>query len=204
MSKVFTTVKIKTNPHIKHYLEYNFGSPCKLPSGHFLSEHLNILLSRPIKFDNHNQIKLESETVVICLTEENLKRYGYGLTQTNRRNFNLVIDNFIKSQIRAIAENILMNNAINEDWKRKYEQLKKENKQLLLLSKDSLNTDTLKNFKKFEPKINKRLKEYHKNRIKVKSALMQAAYDCLGFDESIMSLDAIQKDFYRYKKAQKH
>lgn len=203
MQKVFTTVKIKTKPHIKHYLEYNFGNPCKFPSGHFLSKYLNILLGRPIKHENH-KCECEKETVTICLTEESFKRYGYGLTLTNRRDFNLVIDNFIKSQIRAITDNILLNNSINEDWMKKYDHLKKENKQLLLLSKDSLNAETLKNFKKFEPKINKRIKEHHQNRIKEKSALMQAAYNCLGFDESIMSFDAIQKDYYRYKKAQKH
>lgn len=198
--KEFTTVKIKTKAHIKFYLESNFGNPCKLPSGHFINEHLNILLSRPIKYDNCKTVN-DPETVVICINEKTFKMYGYGLTQTNRRNFNLVIDNFIKSQIRAIAENILLNNSINEDWKKKYEEVKKENKQLLLLSKQVLNKETLQNYKKFESKINKRLKEHRQNRIKEKSALMQAAYVCLGFDETMMSLDALLKDFYRYRKA---
>ena len=115
----------------------------------------------------------------------------------------MVIDNFIKSQIRAITENILLNNSINENWKKKCEVLLKENKQLLLLSKNALNPDTLKNFRKFEPKINKRLKEHHQNRIKEKNALMQAAYDVMGFDETLLSFDALQKDYYRYKKTAK-
>lgn len=203
MQKLFTTVKIKTKPHIKHYLEMHFGNPCVFPSGHFINEHLNILLSRPLKFDNSKCIN-ESSEVIVALNEKTFKRYGYGLTKTNRMNFNLVIDNFIKSQIRIIADNILLNNSINEDWKKKYEELKKENKQLVTLSKESFNSDTLKNFKKFECKINKRLKEHRQNRIKEKNALMQAAYDCLGFDEGILSFDAIVKDYYRYKIAQKH
>ena len=64
MQKVFTTVKIKTKPHIKHYLEMHFGSPCKIPSGHFIAEHLNILLSRPMKDDNSLCID-ESATVIV-------------------------------------------------------------------------------------------------------------------------------------------
>lgn len=201
--KQFTTVKIKTKPHIKHYLELHFGNPCKFPSGHFINEHLNILLSRPLKDDNDQCVE-ESATIIVSLNEITFKRYGFGLTKTNRKNFNLVIDNFIKSQIRAIADNILLNNSINEDWKKKYEELKKENKQLVALSKESFTTETLKNFKKFECKINKRLKEHRQNRIKEKSALMQAAYICLGFDETILSFDAIKKDYYRYKLAQSH
>lgn len=201
MQKVFTTVKIKTKPHIKHFLESHFGSPCKIPSGHFVSEYLNVLLSRPVKFDNH-KCEPESETVIICLTAEVFKRYGYGLTQTNRRNFNLVIDNFIKSLIRAITENILYNNSINEDWKKKFEKLNKENKQLIHLSELPVSKETLQHYRKYETTINKRLKEHQQNRIKEKNALMQAAYVCLGFDETMMSLDALLKDFYRYKKAQ--
>jgi hypothetical protein len=197
----FTSVKIKTKPHIKHFLESQFGVPCKIPSGHFISEYLNVLLSRPVKFDNH-RCEPEKETVTICLTAETFKRYGFGLTQTNRRNFNLVVDNFIKSLIRSLTENILYNNAINEDWKNKFEKLSKENKKLIHLAELPTSKETLKQFRKYETIINKRLKEHHQNRIKEKNALMQAAYICLGFDETMMSLDALLKDFYRYKKAQ--
>lgn len=199
--KIFTTVKIKTKPHIKHYLETQFGSPCNIPSGHFVSEYLNVLLSRPVKFDNCKTVP-EKETITIIINEKSFKRYGYGLTQTNRRNFNLVIDNFIKSLIRSITENILYNNSINEDWKKNYETLKKEHKQLLVLSELPTSSETLKNYRKFENVINKRLKEHKQNRIKEKNALMQAAYVCLGFDETMISLDALLKDFYRYRKAQ--
>lgn len=201
MQKVFTTVKIKTKPHIKHFLESQFGSPCKIPSGHFVSEYLNVLLSRPMKDDNCKTVS-EKETVTIIINEKSFKRYGYGLTQTNRRNFNLVIDNFIKSLIRAITENILYNNSINEDWKKQFETLKKENKKLIHLAELPNSKETLQQYRKYETNINKRLKEHQQNRIKEKNALMQAAYVCLGFDETMMSLDALLKDFYRYRKSQ--
>lgn len=202
MSKEFVQIKIKTKPHIKHYLEHHFGSPCKIPSGHFISEYLNVLLSRPIKDENH-MCTDDPETVFISINKTNFKGYGFGLTKTNRRNFNLVINNFIRSQIRDIANNILLNNAINTDWKKKYEELKKENKQLIALRKEAFNSDTLKKYKKVETLINKRLDEHHKHRIEEKEALMQAAYDVLGFNEEILSFESIKKDFYRYKSAQK-
>jgi hypothetical protein len=202
MIKEFVQIKIKTKPHIKYYLENHFGNPCKIPSGHFIGEYLNILLSRPVKTENHKCVD-EPETVVISINKTDFHGYGYGLTITNRRNFNLVINNFIRTQIRDIANNILLNNAINTDWKKKYEELKKENKQLVNLSKEALTTDTLKKYKKVETLINKRLDEHHKHRIEEKEALMQAVYDVLGFSEDILSFESIKKDFYRYKSAQK-
>lgn len=201
MSKEFVQVKIKTKPHIKHYLEYHFGSPCKFPSGHFIGEYLNMLLSRPVKDENH-LIGNDPETVIISINKTNFKSFGYGLTKTNRRNFNLVIDNFIRTQIRNIAENLLLNDSINTNWKKMCEELKKENKQLILLSKESLTSETLKKYKKVETKINKRLDEHHKYRIKQNEALQQAAYNVLGFSEDILSFESIKKDFYRYKIAQ--
>lgn len=204
MIKEFIQVKIKTRPHIKHYLEYHFGSPCKIPSGHFINEYLNVLLSRPLKDENHTISKDTGnmETVIISINKPSFKVYGYGLTKTNRRNFDLVINNFIRTQIRETATSILFNNAINTDWKKKFEELKKENKQLIALAKETLSSETIKKSRQLELLINKRLDEHNKHCIKEKEALKQAAYDVLGFNEEILPFESIKKDYYRYKKAQ--
>ncbi len=198
--KEFSTVKIKTKPHIKCFLEYQFGTPCKIPSGHFVNEHLNILLSKTNKDDNCKTAP-EAETVIICINEKTFRRYGYGLTITNRRNFNLVIDNFIKSQIYLLTENILNNNHRNEDWKKKYIALKKENDNLILLSKMPVNANTLKEYKKVNIQINKRLREHKKHRIKEKTALLEAS-ESLGLNINMISMDALLKGYYRYRMAQ--
>lgn len=196
----FSSVKIPTKPHIKHYLEHHFGSPCLIPSGHFINEHLNLLLSTPKKYDNCKTVPAE-ESVIICINEKTGRRYGYGLTQTNRRNFNLVIDNFIKMQIRLIAENILNNNHRNEDWRIRYMELKSEHENLLKLAGKPLNKETLKEYKKLNIQINKRLKEHRQNRILEKRALIEAA-EGLGFNTNMISMEALKQDFYRYRMSQ--
>lgn len=199
--KEFFQVKIKVKPYIKQYLEINFGAPCKFPSGHFISEYLNVLLTRPTKVENY-ACKDETAEVIISLPEVTFRRYGFGLTKTNRRNFNLAIENYIKSQIRAIAESVLCMASINEDWRQKYMELEKEHKELLNLSQLPISAETIKKIKRYESIITKRLEEHKKHTIKEKKALYYAAYEVLQIDENLMPFEMIKKDFYRYRISQ--
>ncbi len=201
MKKHFTEIEIFTKTHIAHYLVHHFGKPCAIPSGNFISEFLRVNLSKPIK-RNDSRINALNTPVLILLSQDDINRYGYDLTKTAELNFSNSVDNYIRSQIRSIAENILNNNTINEDWKRRYLELHKEHKALLLHIKDNLSENTVKKNRAFEIKLNKRVSEYEQYKVKLNDALMMSAYDCLGFNEQILPFETIRKDFYRYKKRQ--
>lgn len=201
MKKHFTEIQIFTKPHIAHYLIHHFGKPCAIPSGNFITEFLRVNLSKPLK-RNDSRINALNTPVLILLSQDDINRYGYDLTKTAELNFSNSVDNYIRSQIRSIAENILNNNSINEDWKRRYLELHKEHKALIQLIKENLSEKTLKKNRAFDIKLNKRVSEYEQYKVKLNDALMMAAYDCLGFNEQILPFETIRKDFYRYKKRQ--
>lgn len=202
MGQTFISINIRVKPHVKHFLIHNYGNPVKLEPGSFVSKYLVSLLSRPDKTDNHKCITY-TEEVTVCLNEDKFKRYGFGLTKTASKDFNVAIENHIKSLIRNITDNILFTAEINENWQSRYQQLKKEHNALLKLHTAEVNSSTVKELRKFEALLNKRLADSEKHRVKVTDALQSAAYVCLGFDETILPLETIRKDYYRYKIRQK-
>lgn len=198
----FITVNVKTKPYIKYYLEKNYGNPVNIDPGSFISKYLISLLSRPVKHDNKSCNTYTSD-VVICLNETNFKRYGFGLTKTATKEFNLGVENHIRTLIRQITDNIVFNAEENENWRTRFEQLKKEHNALLKMQSSALNLSNIKKLRKFEALMNARLEDAEKHRVKLIDALQTAAYDLLGFDESILPLETIRKDYYRYKMRQK-
>lgn len=203
MGQTFITVNIRVKPYIKHFLIHNYGNPVVLEPGTFISKYLAALLSRPIKADNHKCITY-TEEVCISINENKFKRYGFGLTKTAAKDFNVAIENHIRNLIRNITDNILFTAEINENWQSRYHQLKREHNALIKLHTLDVNANTIKELRKFEALLNKRLADSEKHRVKVTDALQSAAYVCLGFDETILPLETIRKDYYRYKLKQKH
>ena len=202
MGQTFITIDVKVKPYVRYFLEKNYGKPVKLETGSFIAKHLVSLLSRPQKTDNH-KCKTYSDEVMICLTEDKFKRFGYGLTKTNTKEFNLAIENHIRTLIRSITDNILFTAEDNENWKSRYEQLKKEHNALLKIHTTDLTSSTVKKLRKFDALLNHRIEDTEKHRVKLIDALQAAAYDSLGFDEQILPLETIRKDYYRYKIRQK-
>ncbi len=198
MPKTFTTVKVKTKPYVKHYLQHHFGDPVKLPAGNFINKLLSYLLQKPVKHDNQ-ACKTYTTTCEISLSEATFKRFGFGLTKTCTKDFNVAIENYIRSQIRSIAEGIYNNNTGTLEWKVKYLQLEKLHTKLLTINANNLTSDKVKELKKLHAKLNARVKTTRKDKIDMEDALMIAAYDILGFDEQILPYETIKKDFYRYK-----
>jgi len=198
----FTTIKIYTKPYIKHYLETSFGKPTKIPPSNFMGKYLSVLLSRPMKEDNL-KCSVYQECIQVTLNITGFKRYGYGLTKTNNKNFNIAIEDHIRTQIRAIAQSIYDNNCSSENWKKAFDKLSKEYKALLKLNIDKLTLEQSKKLKALQKKINDRYEIITKSKITFNDALMIAAYDCMGFDEQSLPFETIRKDFYRYKIRQK-
>lgn len=202
MGQTFISVDIKVKPHVKFYLENNYGNPVRLERGSFISKYLVALLSRPYKRDNDRHA-CYPEQVNVIINEDHFRRFGFGLTRTAVKDFNLAIEHHIKSLIRGIADNILLSSEINENWEERYRQLKKEHSALLKVHHSELNSKKIKELKKFEVLLNQRLADSEKHKVKVIDALQMAAYVCLGFDEQILPLETIRKDYYRYKLRQK-
>jgi hypothetical protein len=202
MAKIyFTEIDIKVRPHIKHYLNYHYGSPCKFNSGNFVYEFIRLALKNPKKRNEHRNCNL-TDTVRILISEDDLKRYGCVITNTSAQNLNDSIDNFIRMQIRTLTDLILQTSETNEDWRKRYLELKKEHRELLELTSIPKDETFAKRLRKFEVNINKRVKEFERYNFNVKDALMQAAYNKLGFDEQILPFETIKKDYYRYKRSE--
>lgn len=196
MKQSFTEIELKVKPHIRHYLHYHFGNPCKIPSGHFIFEFVKLALSSQTKKDEI-EIKTLTDSVKISIGFNDFTRYGHTITKTSALKLNDSIDNFIRSQIRTLTDIMLRSSEINEDWKRRYIQLNKEHKELMNLNGITRTAENEKLFKKFEAKCNKRIKEFEHYNFKVTDALMQSAYIQLGFDETILPFETIRKDYYR-------
>ncbi len=199
MKKGFITVSLNTRPHIAHYLKHNFGEPCVIPTANFISKFLNSILAKPSKYREHLEYKYQPVPVKVSLTKTVFFRHGYSLSKTDDHNFTTALNNFIKIQIRTIAESIYSSQGVNEDWLRRFTALNKEHKYLLELMKPGLDPSTIKKSRTFEARLNKRIEEFKSHRLHMDDCLQKAAYECLGFNESVLSFDTIQRDYYRHK-----
>jgi len=203
MKKGFITVSLNTRPHIAHYLKHTFGEPCEIPSAHFVSKYLNSILAKPSKrFENVNY-KFKPVAVQVSLTKTVFFRHGYVLTKTDDHNFTTALNNYIKIQIRTIAESLYSSYGTNEDWLRRYTELHKEHKALLELIKPGMDPSLIKKSRTFEAKMNKRIEEFRSHKLHIDDCLQKAAYNCLGFNESVLPFETIQQDFYRHKRLKK-
>ena len=200
MKKSFITVDLNTKPHIAHFLKVNYGSPCTIPAGNFISKYLNSLLEKSDTNDERNY-KFNATPIKIKITKTILFRNGHKLTATAEHNFTVAVNNYIKTQIRTIAESIFNTQCVNDDWMNKYIELQKEHKQLLKILSSRMSASTTIKNKTFEASLNKRITEFNSKKILMQDALKIAAYQRLGFNETVLPFETIKKDYYRYKNA---
>jgi hypothetical protein len=198
MKKTFTNIEFNTKLHIAHYLTTHFGSPALIPHKHFINKFFKLSLKvRP----NHNQkrINLYNTKVEICLYKDALFREGKELTLTSQMNLTNSIDCYIKDQIRLFVDNVLSSSKRNENWQKRFIELQKEHDVLIAIVNKSLDPSTIKNIKTFESRLKKRINEFSEYKFQVNDALKEVAYNSLGFNEQVLPLETLQKDYYRYK-----
>jgi hypothetical protein len=93
-------IEISTKPYIKRYLQDKFGPNVAITRGTEIGKYFFSLLERNVRDDDGNKYFEYKTKVSVTLSESVYFRYGYIITRTGMRDFNIFVEYLIKRDLR--------------------------------------------------------------------------------------------------------
>ncbi len=182
--KPITTTKIKCKPHVKAYLEVNFGVPVMIPEDHPLSTLVNSQLTK--ENPRFNKTIVYEEFTEIGITKETFRFDGHTINENSTQNFNTAVEKFMKLILRTNIDSLLIAQTSQADWEEKCNDL--------LDRMRSAGTSVIS-----VTEINDLKKDLQNYRLSIKKAIEIACKNHLKIDMEVIGYETVKKDYYRYR-----
>lgn len=179
-----TTTKIKSKPHVKAFLETNFGIPVMIPEDHPLSTLVRSQLTK--ENPRFNKTIVYDDFVELGITKETFRFDGYTINENSTQNFNTAVEKFMKLILRTNIDSLLIAQAAQDNWEEKCNDIL----QLMKTAGASVISVT---------EITALKKDLQKYRLNIKNAIEIACKTHLKIDIEVIGYETVKKDYYRYR-----
>jgi len=113
------TIIIPCKPYVKRFLTNQFGAPADLRKNRHFFNYFKLLLQKKICRHNkrlhfkQDRKMIYQDEIEVLIDSDTFNRFGFDLTATSVVNFNMFVEDFIKSQSRLF---IFAANSFGQTW----------------------------------------------------------------------------------------